>query len=154
MFYLSQTSKNRLQGVHPDLVMVVRRALQMSSRDFSVSEGLRSSERQAMLVRKGKSQTMNSRHLTGHAVDLLPYPYNGDMDRDGVPSIEDWDEYYPQADAMIHAAKELGVALRWGGNWRVSDVRNYKGTARELHKAYSGSFPDGPHWELSRRVYP
>ena len=107
-----------------------------------------------MLFSKGKSQTMNSRHLTGHAVDLLPYPFNGDMDGDGIPSIEDWDEYYPQADAMIKAAKELDVALRWGGNWRIPDVRSWEGTARELHKAYPGSFPDGPHWELDRKVYP
>ena len=148
MFYLSTRSKQRLLGVHPDLVAVVRRAIQITTRDFSVSEGLRSRQRQYELVQAGKSQTMNSRHLTGHAVDLLPYPFNGDMDKDGVPSIEDWDEYYPQADAMIQAAKELNVPLRWGGNWRVKDVRTFNGSARDLHKAYPGSFPDGPHMEI------
>lgn len=150
MYYLSQRSKNRLQGVHPDLVAVVRRAIQITGRDFSVSEGLRSRQRQATLVAKGKSQTMNSRHLTGHAVDLLPYPFNGDMDFDGVPSIEDWDEYMPVADAMIQAAKELNVPLRWGGNWRIKDVRQWDGTAQELHEAYPGNFPDGPHYEIPR----
>ena len=150
MFYLSQRSKNRLRGVHPDLVAVVRRALQISERDFSVAEGLRSEERQRQLFNAGKSQTMNSRHLTGHAVDLFPYPTNGDVDADGVLSIHDWDEYYPQADAMLKASKELNVPLRWGGNWKVADVRYWEGDAKELHKAYRGSFPDGPHWEISR----
>lgn len=152
MFRLSQKSKNRLRGVEPDLVAVVQRAIQITKRDFSVAEGLRSRERQRHLYNSGKSQTMNSRHITGHAVDLFPYPTNGDVDADGVISIEDWDEYYPQADAMIAAARELNVPLRWGGNWGVRDVRQWQGTARELHKAYTGSFPDGPHWEIPRGI--
>lgn len=150
MFYLSQKSKNRLRGVHPHLVAVVNKAIQLTDRDFSVAEGVRSMERQRHLVAAGKSQTMNSRHITGHAVDLFPYPTNGDIDKDGIISIEDWDEYYPQADAMIAAARELGVPLRWGGNWKVNDVRQWKGSAEALHKAYKGTFPDGPHWEIPR----
>lgn len=150
MFYLSQKSKNLLRGVHPKLVAVVEEAIATTKRDFTVAEGVRSIERQKHLVAKGKSKTMNSRHITGHAVDIFPYPTGGDIDGDGILSIEDWDEYYPQADAMIAAAKKLNVPLRWGGNWGVTDVRKWDGSAEALHKNYTGTFPDGPHWEIPR----
>ena len=134
MFRLGKRSKKNLRGVHPDLVKVVKRAIEITNQDFTVTEGLRSETRQRMLFNKGKSKTMNSRHLTGHAVDLIPYPFHGDVDGDGIPNIEDWDQYYPIADAMKQAADELGVSLEWGGDWRT--------------------FKDGPHYQLSRREYP
>ena len=122
-YNLSNKSLAKLDGVHPDLVAVVKRAIQISEQDFSVGEGLRSLSRQRELVNTGKSTTMNSRHLTGHAVDLFPYPLSWD-----------WNYFYPIADAMKQAAKELGVDLEWGGDWR--------------------SFPDGPHFQLSWESYP
>lgn len=122
-YNLSNKSLAKLDGVHPDLVAVVKRAIQISEQDFSVGEGLRSPSRQRELVNTGKSTTMNSRHLTGHAVDLFPYPLSWD-----------WNYFYPIADAMKQAAKELGVDLEWGGDWK--------------------SFPDGPHWQLSWENYP
>ena len=153
MFYLSQMSKGRLQGVHPDLVAVVKEAIRLTTQDFYVLEGLRSRQRQYELVQKGKSQTMESRHLTGHAVDLAPYPYGGDIDGDGIHNGADWDQYFPIADAVIKAAVKLNVPVRWGGNWRVTDVRSFNGNAKQLNEAYSGSFPDGPHFELPRSYY-
>jgi peptidoglycan L-alanyl-D-glutamate endopeptidase CwlK len=133
-FSLGTKSREKLNGVHPDLVSVVERAIGITKKDFTVLEGLRSKERQAQLFAAGKSKTMNSRHITGHAVDLGPWPLNGDFDSDGILNIADWDEYYPLADAMKQAAKELGVAIVWGGDWK--------------------GFPDGPHFELDRKVYP
>jgi peptidoglycan L-alanyl-D-glutamate endopeptidase CwlK len=133
-YKFGKRSLQKLSGVNPDLVAVVKRAIEITSQDFSVGEGLRDIERQRKLVKSGKSKTMNSRHLTGHAVDLLPYPFNGDVDEDGIPNIEDWDQYYPIADAMKQAANELNVDLEWGGDWK--------------------SFPDGPHFQLSRKSYP
>jgi len=133
-YKLGKRSLSKLEGVHPDLVAVVERAIQITEQDFSVGEGLRSIDRQRKLVNTGKSKTMNSRHLTGHAVDLLPYPFNGDIDEDGIPNIEDWDQYYPIADAIKQASRELGVAIDWGGDWT--------------------SFPDGPHFQLSWESYP
>lgn len=133
-FSLGTKSREKLKGVHPDLVSVVERAISITKKDFTVLEGLRSKERQAQLFAAGKSKTMNSRHITGHAVDLGPWPLNGDFDSDGILNIADWDEYYPLADAMKQAAKELGVAIVWGGDWK--------------------GFPDGPHFELDRKVYP
>lgn len=105
-YSLGSKSLQRLQGVHPDLVAVVKRAIEITEQDFSVGEGLRSVERQRELVNSGKSKTMNSRHLTGHAVDLFPYPVSWD-----------WAYYYPIADAMKQAAEELDVDLEWGGDW-------------------------------------
>lgn len=134
MYSLGRRSIENLKGVHPDLVEVVQRAIQITEQDFTVIEGLRSVERQRQLVKKKKSRTMNSRHLTGHAVDLAPFPFNGDFDEDGIPNIEDWDQYYPIEDAMKQAARELGVPVEWGGDWKT--------------------FKDGPHFELSWKHYP
>lgn len=107
-YVLGNKSKKKLKGVHPDLVAVVELAIQKTSQDFSVIEGLRSIKRQRHLYKTGKSTTMNSRHLTGHAVDLAPYPLSWD-----------WEYFYPIADAMKEAAEELGVDLEWGGDWKT-----------------------------------
>lgn len=125
-FVLGQRSIDRLKGVHPDLVKIVKLALTKVDRDFTVGEGLRTIETQRKYVAEGKSKTMNSRHLTGHAVDLWPLV-------DGKVTW-DWKYYYPLADAMKEAAKELGVPLEWGGDWT--------------------SFKDGPHFQLPFKQYP
>ncbi len=132
-YSLGKRSLNRLKGVHPDLVKVVKRAVELTEQDFTVLEGLRSLKRQKELVAKGASKTMNSRHLTGHAVDLAPYPVDGDFDKDGILNLHDWDQYYPIAKAMKQAADELGVPLEWGGDWKT--------------------FRDGPHYQLPWRDY-
>ncbi|HDL7463755.1 TPA: M15 family metallopeptidase, partial [Yersinia enterocolitica] len=95
-FIFGKTSESNLLGVHPDLVKVVRRALELTPIDFKVIEGVRTLERQRQLVKAGASQTLNSRHLTGHAVDIVPLP-------DGKVSWE-WKYFYPMADAMKQAA--------------------------------------------------
>ena len=121
-FKLSDKSLTRLQGVHPDLVKVVKRAIEITPVDFVVIEGLRTKERQAYLLDAGKSRTMNSYHLTGHAVDIAPIV-------DGKVSWE-WKFFHPMADAMMKAASELGVKIEWGGQWKT--------------------FPDGPHFQIER----
>jgi len=142
MYQFSTRSRQKMSGIHPDLYNLLERAIQVTMQDFSVIEGIRGIERQRMLVRQGKSQTMNSRHLTGHAADLVPFPVTWD-----------WRYFFPIADAMITSAKELNIPLRWGGNWQVNDVREWEGTAKELNQAYDGDFPDGPHFELPREFY-
>ena len=122
-YQLGTRSRQRLSGVHPDLVAVVKRAIQITEQDFAVLEGIRNINRQRDLFKAGKSTTMNSRHLTGHAVDLAPWPISWE-----------WEGFYPIADAMKQAAEELSVDLEWGGDWK--------------------SFPDGPHFQLSRKTYP
>ncbi len=125
-FSFSKRSRARLAGVHQDLIDVVSRALEITTVDFTVVEGLRSPARQRELVATGASQTMNSRHLTGHAVDLAPYI---------AGSVRwDWPPFYELARAMKLAAGELGIPIKWGGDWRT--------------------FKDGPHFELDRRAYP
>lgn len=131
-FILSQRSLSNLKGVHPDLVACVKRAICITTQDFFVGEGVRSVERQRTLVASGASKTMNSRHITGHAVDIHPYPYKGDHDQDGIPNSDDWDSYKPIVLAMRQAAKELGVQLTHGWDWGW----------------------DAPHHELDRGVYP
>lgn len=119
-FILSKLSLSRLEGVHADLVKVVKRAIAITEVDFRVSEGLRTKARQAELVKAGASQTKNSRHLTGHAVDLVAMV--------GLEVSWDWPLYYKIANAVKQAAKELNVPIEWGGDWK--------------------SFKDGPHFQL------
>ena len=129
-YRLSRQSLDRLIGVHPDLVRVVKRALQISELDFTVLEGLRGILRQEELVAAGASNTMNSRHLNGHAVDLGAYV--------GGTIRWDWPLYHKLAAAMKTAAKELSVPLEWGGDWRDKD----------------GARMDGPHFQLPWKDYP
>lgn len=106
-FKLGKKSLGKLEGVHPDLVNVVKRAIRITDQDFTVLEGLRTPERQKELYLQGATKTLNSRHLTGHAVDLAPWPISWD-----------WQRFYPIADAMKQAAIELSVPLEWGGDWK------------------------------------
>lgn len=150
-FVLSQRSLSRLDGVHPDLVRVVKRALALSKQDFAVFEGLRTAERQAQLVKQGLSQTTNSKHLKqadgfGHAVDLIPW-VNGAV-------CWDWAYFYPIAEAVRAAAKELNVKIRWGGAWCVLNETTKETQAlvadyvAERRKQGKKAFNDGPHFEL------
>lgn len=142
-FSFSSRSKGNLEGVHPDLVRIAHKALELTTMDFVITDGVRTTEEQKRLVAQGKSKTMNSRHLTGHAIDIVPYPISWD-----------WKDFYPVADAFISACHHLNIPLRWGGNWRQRDLRTWTGSAKELHKAYTGTFSDGPHWEMPRSHYP
>ena len=140
-FVLSEKSIQKMDGVKDDLVRVVKRAIELSDTDFAVIEGLRTKERQAYLVKKGASKTMNSKHLTGHAVDIAPVV-------DGKISW-DFEHYYALANAMAKAATELGVKVRWGGAWTT--ITGKSGTPQDWVKAYrngGGRFLDGPHFEL------
>lgn len=119
-FVLSKASYSKLKGVHPDLVRVVERAIQISAVDFRVIEGIRTLAKQKELVAVGASQTLKSRHLTGHAVDLAAL-VNGKV-------RWDWPLYDKIAAAMKQASKELNIPIEWGGDWRT--------------------FKDGPHFQI------
>lgn len=120
MFKLSQRSLNNLKGVHEDLVKVVHRAIEITEVDFVIIEGLRTKERQKELVAKGASRTMNSKHLIGRAVDAAAWV-------DGTVSW-DYKHYLKISKAFKEAAKELGVKITWGGDWK--------------------GFVDSPHFQL------
>ena len=106
-YSLGTRSMQNLSGVHPDLIKVVKRAIEITEQDFTVLEGIRSTERQRQLYKSGASKTMNSRHITGHAVDLAPWPISWE-----------WEQFYPIADAMKQAAEDVGVEVEWGGDWK------------------------------------
>ena len=145
-YSLGNKSRIKLEGVNPDLVAVVERAIELSKQDFSVICGLRTVEEQEALVAKGASQTMKSKHLEGNAVDLAAYC-------DGIRwELNLYDEI---ADAMLKAAKELGVTLRWGAAWH-KNLNDWSGTAEDLMNEYidlrrsqgKRPFIDAPHFEL------
>jgi peptidoglycan L-alanyl-D-glutamate endopeptidase CwlK len=123
---LGARSLSRLQGVHPDLVRVVKKAAAISDLDFTVLEGLRTAERQKQLFAQKATKTMNSRHITGHAVDLAPML--------GGKISWDWPLYHRLAKIVKAAAVAEKVPITWGGDWRT--------------------FKDGPHWELPWKQYP
>lgn len=125
-FSLSQKSINRLVGVHKDLVAVVNFSIQETQIDFGVIEGVRSLEKQKELVKQGKSQTLNSRHLTGHAVDLAVYI-------DGNITWE-WEYYQQLSIVMKDCASKLNVPIEWGGDWKT--------------------LKDGVHFQLPFNAYP
>ena len=123
-YKLGTRSLQNLSGVHPDLVAVVKLAISITEQDFTVIEGIRNINRQRELYKAGKSTTMNSRHITGHAVDMVPWPVDWN----------DLERFEVMADAMKQAAEELDIPIVWGGDWK--------------------SFYDAPHFELDRKSYP
>lgn len=133
-FALSKTSLARLDGVDPRLVAIVKRAIQISTVDFMVVEGVRTLARQRELYAQGRTKpgkivtwTLKSKHIDGLAVDLLPAPYDW-KDPKGFDAVNR---------AMMQAAGELGVGLRWGADWDRDGKPREKGEG------------DSPHWEIS-----
>ena len=147
-FKLSQRSLNNLKGVDERLQEVVHYAIGVSKIDFGVICGLRTVEEQKALVAKGASKTMNSKHLTGDAVDLMVY-----VGSRGSWEINLYDEV---ADAMRIAALQVGVSLRWGAAWH-KNLTDWDGTAEDLMNEYidlrrsqgKRPFIDAPHFEIS-----
>ncbi len=152
-FSLGRQSLQELKGVHADLVAVVKRAIELTAQDFSVHDGLRTPEEQQRLIAAGASQTMDSRHLTGHAVDLVPV-INGKL-------RWEWPPIYVIADAVRVASRELGTSLRWGGAWDT-DFTASTASPEDLVAQYVArrkkqglrAFIDGPHFELPKAKYP
>lgn len=125
-FSFGPRSLEKLSGIHPDLRKVMDRAIEITTLDFAVTEGLRTLARQKQLVASGASTTMKSRHLTGHAVDIAPY---------AAKKLRwDWPLFHQLAPVIKQAAQDVGVPIEWGGDW--------------------ASFPDGPHFQLPWKEYP
>ena len=147
-FKLSQRSLDKLEGVDEQLVATVKLAIAVAKIDFGVICGLRTMEEQRVLVDKGASKTMRSKHLDGKAVDLMAY----------IGSRGSWELnlYDDIADAMKEAAVETGAVLRWGAAWHIPDIRQWNGTMEDAMNAYvdlrrsqgKRPFIDGPHFEI------
>lgn len=139
-FALSQRSLKNLEGVHPKMVAVVTRALELSSVDFFVNEGVRTKERQQQLYAQGRTKpgrkvtwTLNSNHFVnprtgfGHAVDVYAHPFDPNQSPATSRKI---------AEAFLRAAHELDTPIRWGADWDRDGVFYEKGEG------------DSPHFEL------
>lgn len=123
---LNKASLAKLKGVHPDLVRVVMHVAETSPMEFIITCGLRTIEEQRVLLAKGASKTLKSRHLTGHAVDVA-------MMIDGKVRW-DWPLYDKFSKSFKASAKACGVPIEWGGDWT--------------------KFRDGPHYQLPWISYP
>ena len=152
-FKLSQRSLDKLEGVHPQLKAVVKKAINYTNVDFGVTNGVRDSAEQERLYASGRSQTMNSKHLIQddgycHAVDVVAY--------DGSNVVWEINVYDDICDAFKKAAQEVGVSIKWGAAWSEGDIRTYDGTAEDAMNAYIDlrrsqsrrPFIDGPHFEV------
>lgn len=149
-FPLDAISIAHLRGVHPDLVKVVQDCASGFTPPFTfgVSEGLRTAAKQKLEVAAGNSQTMRSRHLDGHAVDLVVL-VTGKV-------VWAWPNYYVLADQMKAAATRCAVPVEWGGCWDLA-VSAWTQPAVKESAAYilrGGHFLDGPHFQLPVSSYP
>jgi peptidoglycan L-alanyl-D-glutamate endopeptidase CwlK len=152
-FKLSNRSLKKLEGVHPDMVATVKRAIELTTVDFGVTYGVRTLAEQEKLYASGRSQTMKSRHLIqgdgySHAVDLVAY--------DGPDVVWEINVYDNIADAMAEAANDVGCKIKWGAAWSVGNIAEYVGTMEDAMNEYIDlrrsqsrrPFIDGPHFEL------
>jgi peptidoglycan LD-endopeptidase CwlK len=148
-FRLSNRSRKNLEGVDERLVAVVEYAIEVTRVDFGVIEGVRTVQRQRELVASGASQTMNSKHINGKAVDLMAY----------IGNRASWELslYDDIADAVKLASIEVGVPIRWGAAWHIADIRSWDGTMQDALDSYVDlrrsqrrrPFIDGPHFEIN-----
>lgn len=148
-FQFGVASEKEFVGVDPRLVKCARIALGYSTQDYCCYDGIRTYKEQAQHVKDGTSKTMESKHLQGLAVDLVPWI-------NGKP-VWDWEGCYRIAVAMDKAATELGIAnlITWGGAWdrRLSDfggdAKAYEAEVQAYRARHPGKdFIDGPHYEI------
>ena len=147
-FKLSTRSINRMAGIEPDLIEMVKTAITLTKVDFGVTCGMRTLAEQEALVAKGASKTMKSKHLEGRAVDLVAY----------VGSNVTWslNMYDDLADAMAEASRKHGIPLKWGAAWTIGNIADYQGTMEDAMNDYVDlrrsqgrrPFIDAPHFEM------
>ena len=131
-FGLSAASLKKLEGVHPDLQALTKRAIELTRIDFGVSEGVRTYDRQCQLVKEGASNTLHSKHLlqieasgSGHAIDIFAFLNN---------KVTWANKYYgPVLQAFMTAAIELETQVVFGHLWQ--------------------DFQDSVHIELNEKYY-
>ena len=98
-------SNERLRGIDARLVSVLNELVKIM--DVTIIEGLRSEQRQEKLLKEGSTKTKFSKHITGKAVDLAPYPIDW----------KDRDRFHYMGGMIRGIAKQLNVPVRWGGDW-------------------------------------
>ena len=126
-YKLGKRSLEKLEGVDERMVAVVRYAISVTKQDFSVICGMRTRKEQEALVAKGASKTMKSKHLDGHAVDLMAYVDGGRWE------LNLYDEI---ADAMAEGARAVDVPIRWGAAWTVPNIAQWDGDMESAMNDY------------------
>tara|TARA_Y100001963_G_scaffold93365_3_gene128509 strand:+ start:5104 stop:5577 length:474 start_codon:yes stop_codon:yes gene_type:complete len=150
----SKRSLGRLYTCHPDLVVVMLAAIK--AQDCTVLEGVRSDERQQELYHQGKSKldgvTKKSKHQVksdgwSHAVDVAPWPTDWNTSDEQVRKV--WLDF---ARLVLSIGDDLGIKLRWGGDWNSNWNYRGLGPGEELEDPTDDPaqrFNDWPHFELS-----
>jgi len=148
-YILSRRSRGNLVRVDKRLSKIVKNAIQITTVDFGVIQGIRTIEEQKALVEKGASQTMKSKHLDGFAVDLMAY----------IGSRGSWELnlYDDIADAIRESAIKENVAIRWGAAWHIQNICEWEDSMEDAMDSYidlrrfqgKRPFIDAPHFELT-----
>lgn len=141
-FKFSKRSLSKLEGLNPSLVAVAHKAISYTTVDFGVTEGLRTIDRQRKLYELGATKILNSKHLIGHAIDVVAY----------VGNRISWEFplYADIAEAFKMSAIDLSVGIRWGGMWDINDIRCTKESLFYLYsQKEKRGLIDGPHFELA-----
>lgn len=138
MMELEALSRSRIRRIHPDLIAIVEETQRRLPFKIRVpgDGGWRTKAQQKSLVARGLSWTMDSKHRTGHAVDLVALIDKGRKNRKGEPILDAaWTNPHARtvAEMMKAVADERGIDLTWGGDWKKRDT---------------------PHFELSWDDYP
>ena len=126
----SKRSIDNLKGVHPSLVTVMMEAIKKSPCDFTITEGVRTAERQKSLYAQGRTAKggivtyadgvkNKSNHQVkadgfGYAVDIYPY-FDGKVQvsvKDVIPRLKQI------TDHIKSVAMKLGVKLDFGIDWK------------------------------------
>jgi peptidoglycan L-alanyl-D-glutamate endopeptidase CwlK len=162
-YVFGKGSEARLEGLHPDLVKVLKRAIAISPIDFTIVEGVRSDEQCYINFGKGRtaaqctaagcpakfalpksdkvtwlSKPLSSNHRRkadglGYAVDIYPYPVSLVL----KAKPKDYEPLFDKlAKAMFQAANDVGATIRWGADWDLDNVPRERGES------------DNPHFEL------
>jgi len=147
-FKLSRRSLDNLDGIDERLATVARTAIALTRTDFGVIQGMRTEAEQKVLVSRGASKTMKSKHLIGKAIDCMAF-----IDGRASWEISFYDDI---ADAIKEAADVVGCPIKWGAAWSVGDIRKWDGTMEDAMNDYvdlrrsqgKRPFIDGPHFEL------
>jgi peptidoglycan L-alanyl-D-glutamate endopeptidase CwlK len=134
-------------GLVPELQRIVDLAIKVTKQDFKLVSGLRTQAEQINHVASGASKTLNSRHLTGHAVDIVPYigpgispyPLQGDSAKVIKAKLSRFEDV---AMAMFIAADMLDIPLQWGNDWDCDGVP----TAKDPDE--KGLIVDMPHFQI------
>lgn len=116
---MSRALKDLSPRFRPKAVELLARCVEAGIA-LMIIDTLRTPEEQAANIAKGVSWTVNSKHLTGDAIDVCPYDQYFLHAADKLK----WDANDPVWQTIGQIGEALG--LRWGGRWTHKDMGHFE----------------------------